>query len=154
MKPLYPQDFSDGLSNTVIYSERVVGDGNWTSYDPWRDYSQVGDAWPSCTAEQLTSTCRTIAGIADKHASFGGFTWLFASKAHTAYDHILPPNSLIPDCARDSHVEPSASNSAIAARSQHRGGVNTVLGDGSVRFVSENVAIDVWRALGSRNGRD
>jgi len=38
------------------------------------------------------------------------------------------------------------------ARSHHPGGVNVALCDGSVRFASETVEPDTWRALGSRNG--
>ncbi len=154
MKELRPGDFTDGLSNTVMYSERVIGDGNGAQFDSWRDYSQVDDAWPHCTTEELHTTCQGIAGIAAQHASYAGFTWLFASKSHTAYDHILPPNSRISDCAHDGTQEPSATNSAISARSQHFGVVNVVLGDGSVRTMSEHIEINLWHELGSRNGHD
>ena len=40
----------------------------------------------------------------------------------------------------------------MAATSRHLGGVNVVFSDGSTRFVSNNIKLDVWRALGSRNG--
>lgn len=41
----------------------------------------------------------------------------------------------------------------IAFSSYHSGGANVVLADGSVKFVSETVdLVNVWRALGSRNG--
>ena len=38
------------------------------------------------------------------------------------------------------------------ARSMHVGGVQILMGDGASRFVSENISIVTWRALGSRNG--
>ncbi len=39
-----------------------------------------------------------------------------------------------------------------AARSLHKGGVQTAMGDGSVRFVSENIDVSrVWRSLGGRS---
>jgi hypothetical protein len=31
------------------------------------------------------------------------------------------------------------------------GGVHALLCDGSVRFVGDNIDVNVWRALGSRN---
>jgi prepilin-type processing-associated H-X9-DG protein len=34
--------------------------------------------------------------------------------------------------------------------SNHTGGVNLLLGDGSVHFVKNSVALNVWRALGTR----
>ena len=39
-----------------------------------------------------------------------------------------------------------------AARSRHPGGVNVLLGDGSVRFVSNSIALTTWQALGSSQG--
>jgi len=39
-----------------------------------------------------------------------------------------------------------------AARSLHPGGVNVALADGSVRFVKNTVNVNVWRAVGTRNG--
>lgn len=41
-----------------------------------------------------------------------------------------------------------------AARSNHPGGVNAVMGDGSVRFVEDNIASVIWSALGSMDGGD
>lgn len=40
----------------------------------------------------------------------------------------------------------------VAARSEHPGGVNTALCDGSVRFVMDSVAWDVWQAMGTAQG--
>ena len=34
----------------------------------------------------------------------------------------------------------------------HTGGAQVQLGDASVRFVSENIDLGVWRALGTRAG--
>ena len=40
----------------------------------------------------------------------------------------------------------------IPPSSQHPGGVNLLLGDGSVRFIKSTIALNIWRALGTRNG--
>ena len=32
------------------------------------------------------------------------------------------------------------------------GGVNVLMGDGSVRFALEGIQLPVWRGLGTRNG--
>lgn len=40
------------------------------------------------------------------------------------------------------------------ARSRHAGGVNAALMDGSVRFISNNVSLNTWKALGTMNGAD
>jgi prepilin-type processing-associated H-X9-DG protein len=44
--------------------------------------------------------------------------------------------------------------SPITASSGHRNGVNLVLADGHVRFVENHIDLEVWRALGSRNGKE
>jgi prepilin-type processing-associated H-X9-DG protein len=40
------------------------------------------------------------------------------------------------------------------ARSEHPGGVNLLMADGSVRFVSESISPAAWRGLGTRNGQE
>ncbi len=40
----------------------------------------------------------------------------------------------------------------VTARSYHRGGVNALFLDGSIHFVNNDIARDVWRALGTRSG--
>jgi prepilin-type N-terminal cleavage/methylation domain-containing protein len=40
----------------------------------------------------------------------------------------------------------------VSARSQHAGGVNVVMGDASVHFIADTIAIQTWQALGSMNG--
>jgi len=57
-----------------------------------------------------------------------------------------------PPCLEE---RPSARNPASrAARSRHAGGVQTARCDGSVEFVSDNVDIQVWRALSSTQGEE
>jgi prepilin-type processing-associated H-X9-DG protein len=40
----------------------------------------------------------------------------------------------------------------VPASSRHPGGVNCLMGDGSVRFVRETVDLTTWRAMGTMNG--
>jgi prepilin-type processing-associated H-X9-DG protein len=62
----------------------------------------------------------------------------------TLYQHIGPPNDW--SCA----FPPSVAN--MNANSSHTNGLNLLLCDGSVRFVSNSINILTWRSLGSRNG--
>ncbi|OWK47095.1 DUF1559 domain-containing protein [Fimbriiglobus ruber] len=39
-----------------------------------------------------------------------------------------------------------------AARSYHNGGVIVAMGDGSVRFVADSIALTTWQAMGTRGG--
>ena len=63
----------------------------------------------------------------------------------TYYNHTLPPNAPFRDC-----VSSNLYQAHLAARSYHSGGVNCALADGSIRFVSNNVDDNVWRAVGTK----
>ena len=91
-----------------------------------------------------------------------------------AFMTVTSPNSRTPDSARckaGGHAAPSWATESLttkipcndligvsgderyqAARSNHPGGVNAALGDGSVRFVSETIALAIWRAAGAAYG--
>jgi prepilin-type processing-associated H-X9-DG protein len=66
----------------------------------------------------------------------------------TYYSHTLTPNVRFRDCIRGTGLD----RGHLAARSYHTSGVNVVLGDGSVRYASNNVDQLVWRAVGSKGG--
>jgi prepilin-type N-terminal cleavage/methylation domain-containing protein/prepilin-type processing-associated H-X9-DG protein len=48
----------------------------------------------------------------------------------------------------------ASGNEYNAARSRHQGGVNVAFCDGSVRWISNNVSLTTWEALGTMNGND
>jgi prepilin-type N-terminal cleavage/methylation domain-containing protein/prepilin-type processing-associated H-X9-DG protein len=87
--------------------------------------------------------------------------WLH--EAGVAYTHIRGPNSSTPDAQWSMNgcwSRPNAPCDGRAtatglveyvARSNHTGGVNTLLGDGSVRFVRNEVNLGVWQAAASIN---
>jgi len=62
-----------------------------------------------------------------------------------AYTTTRTPNARSEDCDR------FAVYLNMAARSEHKGGVQVLLADGAVRFVSENINVNTWRNLGRRN---
>jgi prepilin-type processing-associated H-X9-DG protein len=75
-----------------------------------------------------------------------------ADHSQTDYSHIFSPNSRIPDCYDSWDV--TLAEGACSARSEHPGAVNVAFGDGSVRFVGQEIDLKVWRALGTMNGRE
>jgi prepilin-type processing-associated H-X9-DG protein len=42
----------------------------------------------------------------------------------------------------------------VSVRSYHPGGVNLALADASVRFVGETIDPDIFKAMGSRSGKE
>ena len=118
------RDIPDGLSNTLMVAEIRQGSGN----------------------------------------DLRGFTWWSNGTFFTTY---ISPNGAGPDalpsasycnnqpqqgmpCAAATTSRPTM----YAARSQHTGGVQTLLCDGSVKFISENINLASWRALSSTRGSE
>jgi prepilin-type processing-associated H-X9-DG protein len=76
------------------------------------------------------------------------------------YNHDRSPNDLRMDCigglthSRCEIDTLDASSLSVSARSRHPGGVNALFADGGVRFAKSSINLAVWRAVGSRNGRE
>ena len=143
-----PSSFPDGLSHTVAYSERLIGTGNGTSVVPARDFGNIL-VMPYCTdrdADYALSCCQLAATSGFPAYRAAGFTWFFGDLECTTYNHAQEPNGRIPDALLGGEWV-----GIVTARSFHPGGVNSLMGDGSVRFVKESIARP-GLALGSAHG--
>jgi prepilin-type N-terminal cleavage/methylation domain-containing protein/prepilin-type processing-associated H-X9-DG protein len=66
---------------------------------------------------------------------------------------VLTPNSQYPDCGIwKTNNQGPAGNGFWGSRSFHPGGVNTLFGDGSVKFVKDTINDLTWWALGTKGG--
>ena len=168
--------FTDGTSNTVMVIEVVRGDMNPQIYrgDVYQaPYPGSGvDTYPNNQAS-LTAYFNTCAVLKAKDngsqaynngtltANTSTFQW-GASRAFWANGRVAvgatanmahTPNSKFPDCAQwnINNIGP-AGGGLLGSRSFHPGGVNSLFGDGSVKFVKDTVNPVTWWALGTRNG--
>jgi prepilin-type N-terminal cleavage/methylation domain-containing protein len=139
----------DGLSHTVEFSERLRGSGVHP-LRPDRDYWVIRTGVYG-TADDALAACRVAARPQFDGDGFvlAGDHWLWEGLDRTFYTHAQVPNGVIPDCLQGALKTPPG---VSTARSHHFGGVNALMGDGSVRFIAETIAQAVWRALGTRNG--
>ena len=137
--------FKDGLANTLCFSEKLVGTGVGGNYSSIRDWIQSEDL--PRTADGWVRAC---SGISNKRVgiSDAGSTWLLSGSIYTSFFVATPPNGSVPDCG-NYH---DGGTGIFTARSFHQGGVNALMCDGSVRWVSSSINKNVWRSLGSRNG--
>ncbi|HUY92388.1 MAG TPA: DUF1559 domain-containing protein [Pirellulales bacterium] len=89
-----------------------------------------------------------------------GFSWWGGAAGFTTY---LPPNSYLPDTPFQNCVNrpelnlpctspTTAQPAMLASRSQHVGGVQSAMCDGSVQFINETINLYIWRALGTSHG--
>jgi prepilin-type processing-associated H-X9-DG protein len=96
-----------------------------------------------------------------------GVHWIDVPGMSQLYTHAAP-NSAIPDLFNPSarfcppsYNRPelnlpcgggSVNEMTAASRSRHPGGVNVLKADGSVHFVSQNINLTTWQAMGSISG--
>lgn len=147
------RDITDGVSNTVLVSERVVGDFDLNKYTPFRDVFYLTDGtyfYGITSPDEIAWSCQNrFRTPMYGEMSYMGGTWLVEGKVFTLYDHNMTPNSPIPDCSTNGRI---ISPGAVAARSQHPGGVNAGYADGAVKFCSNAIDLTLWRALATRSG--
>jgi prepilin-type processing-associated H-X9-DG protein len=149
-------DIKDGSSHTVIFSEGILGlRANATNPSPVpggfdRLMGFSGHA-PNTDAPGLNGIVNPdLAALAKRcQLWYGdrGFGWIVGKPLSTTFLTYSPPNDPTPDVF-------SMGIGFYAARSFHPGGVNAAMADGSVHFISNQIAITTWRALGTRAGNE
>jgi prepilin-type N-terminal cleavage/methylation domain-containing protein/prepilin-type processing-associated H-X9-DG protein len=124
-------DITDGTSNTMVMAEYLTGSATNSQHGTfWIDFS-VG---LSSLHTQLTPNSPAPDG-------------LYGTTCCSTCN--LPAENL--PCVALNDMEHTTTKFA-APRSRHPGGVNILLGDGSVHMVADNVDINVWRGLGTIAG--
>jgi prepilin-type N-terminal cleavage/methylation domain-containing protein/prepilin-type processing-associated H-X9-DG protein len=136
-------DITDGTSNTAAFSERRKGDFSNAVVTPLTDLMTPPGS--PATADDGANICQSFDATNPAYqwrSDFGAY-WIQAYH-WTLYQHVGPPNG------RGCAFPPA--NCVMSANSAHPGGVNLLLCDGSVRFVTNGISMPTWRALGTRNG--
>ncbi|MFK7735078.1 MAG: DUF1559 domain-containing protein [Pirellulaceae bacterium] len=146
------RDFTDGTSNTAAFSEMLIHPGVDTSVgetDLRYENLYFGTSRAAQTQEELYNSCVNLDVPPDFFSRYRGSSWANTwGNVCTTYQHLMPPNTKTCYHRNDWWN----SNFKSTAASQHTGGVQVVLVDGSVHFVSSNVDTLVWWAYGSRSG--
>lgn len=133
---------TDGLSNTGFFSERVMADGSNAIVSPQSDVffspgapTTLDDAVQQCLAIDITN-------LSNQFPLFMGAPWV---NGQHVFQHVAPPNSR--SCGFFTYLRAS-----MPPSSRHAGGVNLLLGDGSIRFIKDSINLVPWRALGTIRG--
>jgi prepilin-type N-terminal cleavage/methylation domain-containing protein/prepilin-type processing-associated H-X9-DG protein len=149
----YPEGAPGGAYNPPAYGIRDITDGTSNSL---------------LASETIQANCKTIAELLPADLSFDlrGLGYWYGG---TCFMTFLTPNSSAPDVMeqgggslpirycestknpRHPCVTQDTNNPMItvAARSEHPGGVNAAMCDGSVRFVSDSIQWSTWQAMGT-----
>jgi prepilin-type N-terminal cleavage/methylation domain-containing protein/prepilin-type processing-associated H-X9-DG protein len=168
------QSVTDGTSNTVAFAESLVGNGLQTLYrgnavtgvsganvtgGTITDAFQTlvpGQQAPSAAVSNALSACtlsfKSSVGTSNMAGNKGN-AWGWGAPTMTMFTTIVPPNSqqyawgaCRYDCAGCGPDEAVFVNS----QSNHPGGVNTMMADGSVKFVKNTVSMYTWWSLGTK----
>ncbi len=136
---------TDGLSNSLFFSESVIMDSNGGADSPIKGSAAMTAAgavinfYPGSNR----NTCLSAASSGTVNAvdingttAYGrgtGRRWTEGLHGFNGFVAAMPPNG--PSCARTTHGEQTTN----AATSMHPGGVVVCMGDGAVRFISETI---------------
>jgi len=151
-RKLNMDQITNGLSNTALFSEALLGDANNDLI------SKPGD-WFAVPAGTYSRETLYAAGLAvtpstgpHTQYSYAGSSFATGDYTATRYNHIMPPNAaslVVATPGADLAGAINAGSQATTASSHHPGGVNLAMADGSVRFVSNEIAISIWWGMGS-----
>jgi len=141
-----PRNFSactDGLSNTVILSERAASLGEGEDLHIKTGYLTYVDAWTTSPASCRNTyrdgnTFKNLGAANRQRPMSGQGRHPFYERYNCAYfNTILPPNSIT--CGYDNTLSPGAYAAYIPPTSWHSGGATAAMGDGAVRFIPDTI---------------
>ena len=150
-------DVTDGTSNTIAFCESTVGNPNSAQGQVNIGLTGVAavasaqvldvNAIPAAT---ITALQACDAAWVNKTAAVDaqrGKNWIHGSMAFTLFNTVALPNSA--EWTYCSNQTGSTSTFS-EADSYHPGGVNTLMTDGSVKFIKSSISRGTWWALGTR----
>ncbi len=155
----------DGTSNTVAYSESLVGEPTGSNRFRVNSVTGVGNAiggeaqdvstLPIGTLIAALQACSTAYASGVNITNANGNRWGWGAATMSMFHTIVPPNSkqYAWNSCRDNCGGCGPDDSEFSnAQSNHPGGVNVLFGDGSVKFVKDSINMQTWMGLGTKAG--
>lgn len=159
------RDMLDGTSNTIMVGERAKGNSanrdeliSGVGLNPNMNDGTGGGVTPGNIA-QMISECRALVNTGTRrYTAFfqgdpagtgtpAGGRWADGRTYFSSIQTAIPPNGA--SCITSNW---DGDYTLMTASSRHTGGAQFTLGDGSVRFISENIDTGTYQALGSKAG--
>ncbi len=156
-------DVIDGTSNTIAYAEALCGSASISGPNKANgtgnsgsslaanalDVSAVGIAALTTDLQACTNTFKTAFTADDR-----GYRWGAGMMGYSLFNTVMLPNGggqyQWNSCRVDCCVQSQAAH-YLPATSSHPGGVNTLMADGSVKFIKNTITYQTWWALGTKS---
>jgi len=157
------RDCTDGSSNTVAFAESLVGDpsnvlashrNNGVTGVTTASGAEAHDA--SALSYQgviipAINACTTAYQSGANITGTTGLRWAYGGLGYTLFQTVVPPNSVPWNTCQDQCAGCQLTAATFSnAQSNHPGGVNVLLADGSCRFIKNSINPSTWMALGTR----
>lgn len=151
-------DLVDGAFCTAAASERLMGDWTQGVFKAGGDVviSQQLPPVRHAFADDALQICGSLDPASVPHDSRGGRSWALTGYNNSSFNSCNGPNGWRASCG---FHPPSSVPLAEAlqlgtfpATSNHPGGVNVLMMDGSVKFAKDSIALPVWRGLATCQG--
>jgi prepilin-type N-terminal cleavage/methylation domain-containing protein len=151
------RNVSDGTSNTSCISERLV-----QSAQTLAELSQADRRLGShhinrtpMTLSALDTMCGPPTHTDRPYSAFVGRAWVLGwAPAGNMYVHLKTPNTNNGHFTGSTESSERQGDFIVTPGSQHTGGVNVSLVDGSTRFVANQIDSKTWWAIGSADAND
>lgn len=153
-KPLSFRDFTDGLSTTALFSERLARlerlnlQVSVARQNPLRCFWETDREYLPGEERELVAWCQDVVNQQNAPLANGVFGLDTLRIEGSWYNHLSPPNNWSFSNGGYSYKGP------YPPTSLHPGGVNVLMVDGAVRFISNSIGLEVWWALGTRASGD
>ncbi|WP_435009385.1 DUF1559 domain-containing protein [Tundrisphaera lichenicola] len=157
-------EMTDGTSNTIAYSEFVVN--NPLDKTPGRSTQAGGlqaanrldvNAAGLALLQSDIAACTTAFQTGGQRGNGPGTTWATGAMGYTMFNTVIPPNGggqIKWSACRNGCCPQAQHADYVLATSRHSGGVNTLMADGSVKFIKNTISYPTWWALGTRAGEE
>jgi prepilin-type N-terminal cleavage/methylation domain-containing protein len=145
-------DILDGTSNVIAAGEQLLPatDANATLANGAYLGTLGSMTNTFATNGMLQTFAGTCTGAATLNSSYNVNTkWMNGDLGQNIFNTLNTPNAQRPDCLVScSGCWAATAQMVKTSRSRHIGGVHSLLGDGSVRFISDNLDLNTWQRLG------